>query len=325
VLAVPGRRLWPASRGWRAGDTCDLMHPLQRLAAVPSAFWAVLIVLGVGVALGAVVVGIQGWLGPAGFGTLGAAGFGLVALARLAQYRFQEQPESRRVARLAAGLEAQARLQTARAIQEVNFDQTAHEREPGGADAKTGPASDLSYAAGEAVEGTYDPPTVFRQEREGIAGAVDRFYAEALLQSRVWFLASVLAAGVGLAVIVWEVVQATNQPALDAVLKTVPGLLTGAIAALFYRQANATRKHAADLLTSTQGDRRAETARQILGTMQDDGWREEIAARLAMHFAGAPASQRRRSAARGRNARPDGAPVRRSQKVAAEPEQEGVE
>jgi hypothetical protein len=111
---------------------------------------------------------------------------------------------------------------------------------------------------------------------------------------------------------------------LDAILKTTPGLLTGAIAALFYRQANATRKHAGDLLASTQGDRRAETARQILGTIQDDGRREEIAARLALRFADAPAA-RGRSAVQARNVRPDGAPVRGSEEIAAEHEPGGID
>lgn len=120
----------------------------------------------------------------------------------------------------------------------------------------------------------------------GIASAVDRFYTQALLQSKVWFLASVLAALVGLVVIVWEVVQATNRPTLDAVLKTTPGLLTETIAVLVYRQANATRRHAAELLTSTQGDRRSEIAVTVLNSIQDVERREEIAARLAMYFAG---------------------------------------
>jgi hypothetical protein len=122
----------------------------------------------------------------------------------------------------------------------------------------------------------------------GIAAAVDRLYTQALLHANVWFVASVLAAFVGLVVVVWEVVQVSNQPALDAALKVPSGLLTEAIAALFYGQAHASRKHAADLLSTTQSDRRSETALIILNSIQDVELREEIAARLAMHFAGAP-------------------------------------
>ncbi len=223
--------------------------------------------------------------------------------------------------RLQSGLEAQAQLETAEAIREV----------AGDVDMRVGDEAHVGDEAQVEVEPPAQPESAREHPppHEGIAGAVDRFYAEALLQSKVWFLASVLAACVGLSVIVWEVVrevvQATNHPALDAILKTAPGLLTGAIAALFYRQANATRKHAADLLTSTQSDRRSETALRILSSIKDDGRREEIAGRLAMHLAGAPAAPARRSGGQGRNARPDGATVRRSEKMAAEPEQGGVE
>jgi len=173
--------------------------------------------------------------------------------------------------RLRAGLDAQAQAETARAIQEVA------RPVPGG-------VFDLRD----------DGPTSYARQSDDhgeIGQAVDRFHGEALLQSRIWFIASVVAAGVGLAVIVWEILQASNNPALETVLRTVPGLVTGAIAALFYQQSNASRKHAADLLGSAQDDRRAATATKILSTIQDADRREHIAARLVMHLAGAPASK----------------------------------
>jgi hypothetical protein len=125
--------------------------------------------------------------------------------------------------------------------------------------------------------------------------AFDRFYAQALLQAKIWFGASVIAAFVGLTVIVWGIVQAENQSAFDVVLKAIPGAVAEAVAALFYSQANATRKSAADLLISSQDDRRLETAREILDTIQDVERREEIAAQLAMHFAGVKPGATRRT------------------------------
>ncbi len=127
--------------------------------------------------------------------------------------------------------------------------------------------------------------------------AVDPFYAQALLQANVWFVASVLAAFVGLVVIVWEVVEVSTQPALDAALKVASGLLTETIAALFYGQANASSKHAADLRSRTQGDRRSETALTILNSIQDGALRDDIAARLAMLVACATADNHRNPAA----------------------------
>jgi hypothetical protein len=218
-----------------------------------------------------------------------------------------ERQERRQAERLAAGLASEAQLETARAIREVN-----RELEEASPLFQDQPAPQAPPPQAPGAEWAPKPSATWHElpdragvpESAGIAGAVDRFYTQALLHANVWFLASVLAAIVGLAVIVWEVIQASGRPDLEAGLKATTGLLVEAVAALFYRQANATRKHAGDLLTSTQGDRRAETARQILATIEDDRRREEIAARLVMHLAGAPAP-------RGRSA----APTRRSTPV----------
>jgi hypothetical protein len=147
---------------------------------------------------------------------------------------------------------------------------------------------------------------------QAIASTVDRFYDQALRHANVWSLASVLAAVVGLVVIVWEVIQANGRTDLEAGLKAVTGLLVEAVAALFYRQANATRKHAADLLNSTQSDRRLDSARQILSTIQDSDLRHDIACRLILRLAGdLPA---RRAVRMSRSAAtPDAPPSRRCQ------------
>jgi hypothetical protein len=199
--------------------------------------------------------------------------------------------EAQQTKRLVAGLEAEAELETARAIREVNRALDAGGKDTGGEPAAW--ENRWSWSIGRESS---------RREMAsahmtvGIAGAVDRFYAQALLHANVWLVASVVAASVGLVLIVWEVIQASNQPVPDAVLKVTSAAVAEAVAALFYRQANATRKHAAELLASTQGDRWAEAARQILSTIEDVGRREEIAARLALHLAGAAAVSRGRSA-----------------------------
>jgi hypothetical protein len=214
--------------------------------------------------------------------------FGLLALLSLAL----KDPSQEPLEQLAAGLQARAQLETAMAIREVT-------REVDEAD----PAQNVSIGgrhdvgnidvSSRAIEGDKRTSVERRSQHDhavpevgGIAGAVNRFYSEALLQSKVWFLSSVAAAVVGLAVIVWEVVRVDKESAVDAGVKVASAALAGAIAALFYRQANATRKHAAELLTSTQSDRRSETALTVLNSIQDIERREEIAARLVMHLAG---------------------------------------
>jgi hypothetical protein len=125
------------------------------------------------------------------------------------------------------------------------------------------------------------------------AWAVERLYRQALFQYRAWFLASILAASVGLVVILWEVVQASNQPTLTVALKGASGLLTGAIGVLFYRRADVARKHAADLLSDIRSDHRDETALTVLGTIESTERRDKTAADLVKHLAGARAMRKR--------------------------------
>ncbi len=205
-------------------------------------------------------------------------GMVVVLVAYVVSFLLSSWREGRQAKQLVASLAAQAQLETARAIREANreFDTTTAPVNSGAGSRAAAP--DLEIAL---------PQT------GGTVGAVDRFYAQALLQANVWFLASVLAALVGLTVIVWEVIQAGIHPALDAVVKTSPGLLTGVIAALFYRQANAT----ASMRPTCWAARRATAARRrpltVLNSIDDVERRQEIAARLAMHLAGAPAPVRR--------------------------------
>lgn len=138
----------------------------------------------------------------------------------------------------------------------------------------------------------YDSGLEFRIARGGggISQAVETFYKQALLQSHVWFVASVAAAAIGLAVVVWVAIQVMNQPAVDGLLKSAPGLVTTAIAALFYRQAAATRRYAAELLKNTESDRRMDIACGMLSQISDDTRRDKLLERLALHFAGVSSS-----------------------------------
>jgi len=74
---------------------------------------------------------------------------------------------------------------------------------------------------------------------------------------------SVIAAAVGLGVVICGVVQATNEPSVSAAIKPASGVVPGAIAVLFYRQAAGTRRAGTDLLKSTESDRRTDTAREM--------------------------------------------------------------
>jgi hypothetical protein len=288
------------------------MHMLRRaVTSIPAIAWLVLGLLGLALAVVLSIHDVEYSLPFGAWALLMFGGVGIFVGSLWAMDLHATQRLRERAAHLTADLEAQAQLEMARAIREVN--------------------RQISSGALRGQPAAPRPPRGEQDRREEaipvVVAVVDRFYNQALLQANVWFLASVLAGTVGLAVIVWEIIQATNHPALDTILKTVPGLLTGAVAALFYRQANATRKHAADLLTSTQSDRRAETARQILDTIQDVERREEIAARLVMHLAGGTTAPRAATRARTVGARGSRSPAqsRAADAPAADPDQESGE
>jgi hypothetical protein len=272
----------------------------------------------------------------AGRGFLAATGIVLVLWQVLGLLGVLSWGQRRLAESLVASLEAEAQAETAKAIEQIA-------KEPRSAKAIVRPEVRADWP-GEVQEDDQEPvwlitPEIRPEAGQGpapseaapihdtrgsensashgsrTAGAVDRFYRQALWHANVWFMASVLAAIVGLIVIVWEVVRATDQPALEAIAKVVPGLITGAIAALFYRQSNATRKHAADLLTSTQQDRRSDTALTVLNSIQDKERREEIKGRFVMHLAGMSPEPRQPSATRSASAARSG---RRSGKPAGD-------
>ncbi len=145
-----------------------------------------------------------------------------------------------------------------------------------------------------------DTAWVYWRERRLRDWASQRLYGQALLQSKVWFVASVLAATVGLTVIVWQVIQASNQSSLDDLLKAAPGVVSGAVGVLFYRRADAARKHAADLLTDIRSDHRQDTALAVLRTIEDPGCRDEAAVDLAKHLVGYSLDGKRRHRANSR-------------------------
>jgi hypothetical protein len=89
---------------------------------------------------------------------------------------------------------------------------------------------------------------------------------------------------VGLTVIAWQVIEATNHPALETLYRVTPGVLTTAIACLFYRQANATRQHARELLADTEAERRFHEAMAELDKLPDEKLRAKSKAELAVSF-----------------------------------------
>lgn len=102
---------------------------------------------------------------------------------------------------------------------------------------------------------------------------------------------------VGLGIIVWELVETINRPFLETVLRSAPGLITAAVAGLFYRQAGLARQHAASMLEKSQGERRFDVAFMAMRTIEDPVVREDLKVQLVMRYADASAQRPRRAAA----------------------------
>lgn len=204
--------------------------------------------------------------------------------------------ERGRAVRLKASLEAEAEVEAAHALNEVTRLEQIRTmmREP--VPTPDPHAGEDSPAAPEPWAGMIAPGAIrltasdFRlsapSEIGGISQAVNAYYKQALFQAQVWFVASLVAAVGGLVLVAWEVIQAADQPILAASVRVVAGVVTTAVGALFYRQADATRRYAAELLKTTQADRKVDAARALLAQIDDPDQRRELTGQMAMHFAG---------------------------------------
>lgn len=127
------------------------------------------------------------------------------------------------------------------------------------------------------------------------SGLLREYYTQGISQSRISFVASLVAASAGFVLILVGCARALVDPDLSTsvVASTVPilaGAITEAIAALFFTQANRARVLMSDmhekLRVDKKNDREFEKAMKLLDQIKADEARDELKASIARHFVG---------------------------------------
>jgi hypothetical protein len=114
---------------------------------------------------------------------------------------------------------------------------------------------------------------------------VTSYHEQALSQARVQFWFSVVAATFGFIYIMYA--ATTADPAnLLSYMKTAPGVVVEAIAALFFRQAEQTRQRATELYDRLRTDQMSARAEAVVNSIEDPVMRSAVKAQIALHMIG---------------------------------------
>jgi hypothetical protein len=99
-----------------------------------------------------------------------------------------------------------------------------------------------------------------------------------------WF--AIGAATVGFALIVYTFAVASQSSGSETFWRLLPGFTIDAVAALFFRQAEATRERATALYDRLRADNQRAQALGVVDSIPDEGVRSVVRAQIAAHIAG---------------------------------------
>jgi hypothetical protein len=114
---------------------------------------------------------------------------------------------------------------------------------------------------------------------------ITSYHDQALFQAKMQFWFSVVAATVGFVFIIYKVVAAQANDA-QIVLDVLPGAIIDAVAALYFTQAQETRRRATELYDRLREDNKQDGALDLADSIRDESVCSAVKARLALHLAG---------------------------------------
>jgi hypothetical protein len=114
---------------------------------------------------------------------------------------------------------------------------------------------------------------------------ITSYHDQALFQANMQFWFSVVAATVGFVFIIYRVV-ATQATDMQIVLDVLPGAIIDAVAALYFTQAQETRRRATDLYDRLREDNKQDEALDLADSIREESVCSAVKAYLALHLAG---------------------------------------
>lgn len=120
-------------------------------------------------------------------------------------------------------------------------------------------------------------------------GLQRRYHQRAQTEAQAWFVLSIIGA-VGAFVLILYAAFSGRENAVDTALSAVPSGVLGAVSALFFRQADVTRRRSTDLFDRLREDYQRAAARPLLESIEDKRLRDGVTAQLVLRMSGADAN-----------------------------------
>lgn len=124
-----------------------------------------------------------------------------------------------------------------------------------------------------------------RPIQSAIEELVTSYHSQALRQAGIQFYFSVAAATVGFALIIYSAISAVNTDNPRKLLDTFPGAIISGVSALFFKQAEDTRRRATDLYDRLRSDERQSQAVSIADRIESQEFRSLVQAQLVLQLA----------------------------------------
>ncbi|MFN9173905.1 MAG: TRADD-N-associated membrane domain-containing protein [Synechocystis sp.] len=118
--------------------------------------------------------------------------------------------------------------------------------------------------------------------KSAIESLVKSYHSQALRQSGIQFYFSVAAATVGFGLIIYAGMSAVNTDNPKRLLNAIPGAVISGVSALFFKQAEDTRKRATDLYDRLRSDERQSQAIAIANGIESQEFRSLVKAQLVV-------------------------------------------
>ncbi|MEH2397384.1 TRADD-N-associated membrane domain-containing protein [Nostoc sp.] len=128
-------------------------------------------------------------------------------------------------------------------------------------------------------------PELNKPIKSVVENLIKNYHSQALTQAGIQFYFSLAAATVGFFLIIYAGISAVNTDNPKKLWNTLPGAVISVVSALFFKQAEETRKRATDLYDRLRLDERQAQAITIANTIESEEFRSLVQAQLVFHLA----------------------------------------
>jgi hypothetical protein len=207
------------------------------------------------------------------------AGLVTIMAAALSQVLLKRQSAETRTSKEQAEVIAKV-LQTKEAASKAAVMEQVMDRVPAGL-----PTEQFDRLVNEITMRLPTVPAESPEASTAVEALVNNYHEQALSQAKIQFWFSVVAATVGF---VWILNAGfgVHTDSAASLFRIVPGVVVDVVAALFFRQAEATRARATELYDRLRRDKQLTESAALVSSIEDVRLRSAVKAQLALHMSG---------------------------------------